>query len=537
MEEHELQRIVKRLRIAGTDDQRFEVKSCAGGLPHDIGRTISAFSNASGGTIICGLDERSGFAPALRFDAAKIQDALANYCTQRMTPAVHPSIELVPFEDSIVLVAEIPELRPKEKPCYLTASGCYSGSYVRIGDGDRRLSHYEVSRLLAEHEQPRFDDEIVAEASLSDLDSRLVAGLLARERHLHPQRFKELDDETALCKLHAIKHDENGEAHPTLAGLLALGSYPQEFFPRLVVSFTRYAGTEKASDAGDGRRFIDSFTCVGPIPDMVEDAVSAVLQNMRVGSRIEGAYRYDVPDYPEAAVREAIANALMHRDYSPDARGSAVAVDMYADRLEITNVGGLYGTATVESLASDFAPGMCRNQRLAALLENTPSSASSAGGAGRFVVENRGTGFLVMRKELAKYGKPEPEVNDSLSYFRIVFRNAPATPEEDEDSALGYTARAGSSSNSEGIPFVFEESPAREPGKSRTSRIEYAIVEIAAAQESVSIRELMDQLKRSRPTVHKRVADLVKKGVLVPTAARNSPQQRYRLAEPVPKLG
>ena len=94
-----------------------------------------------------------------------------------------------------------------------------------------------IDRLIDEHEQPRYDDRIVREATPDDLDPDLVTGLLRRERSLHPSRLGTMDDETLLCKLHVAKADDHGLLHPTLAGLSALGTYPQEFYPCLVVTF------------------------------------------------------------------------------------------------------------------------------------------------------------------------------------------------------------------------------------------------------------------------------------------------------------
>lgn len=91
-------------------------------------------------------------------------------------------------------------------------------------------------------------------------------------------------------------------------------------------------------------RFSDSENIDGPIPAMVVDAVRAVSRNMRHGAIVKGALREDVPDYPLPAVREAVANALMHRDYSLDGQGTPVLVDLYPDRPEISNPGGLFGT-------------------------------------------------------------------------------------------------------------------------------------------------------------------------------------------------
>ena len=119
---------------------------------------------------------------------------------------------------------------------------------------------------------------------------------------------------------------------------------------------------------------------VGSIPDMLLDALSLIQQRMSTGAIVEGGLRKDVPDYPIIALREAIANALQHRDYSPEGRGTHVQVNMYADRIEISNPGGLYGATTVESLGKEGISAS-RNEFLSRLLTYTPFQDG-------FVVEN-----------------------------------------------------------------------------------------------------------------------------------------------------
>ncbi len=121
----DLAKTIACMRAAGTDLQSCEVKSAVGKLPKDLAESVSAFSNGSGGTIVLGLSEEEGFKPAPGFDAKRAQDALAEACSTKLTPAIRPNMNIETFEGAPVLVASIPELPPRDKPCHVTTRGAY----------------------------------------------------------------------------------------------------------------------------------------------------------------------------------------------------------------------------------------------------------------------------------------------------------------------------------------------------------------------------------------------------------------------------
>jgi ATP-dependent DNA helicase RecG len=141
---------------------------------------------------------------------------------------------------------------------------------------------------------------------------------------------------------------------------------------------------------------------------MVDDAVQRVVANMRHGMLIEGVFHRTVLEYPEEAVREAIANAIAHRDYSPQALGSQVRIEMYADRLVVITPGGLHGPVNEDNLEEELAT---RNQILMRLLEETG------------VVENRGSGIPMMITAMREAHLEPPQFRDTRASFRVVFRN------------------------------------------------------------------------------------------------------------------
>lgn len=478
---------IHQMRQIGADTQRWEVKEAVVDVPKSLLETISAFSNMNGGTIVLGLSEKNGFRPAKGFDANKISAKMQSI-GDHLTPVVRMEIEQIPFEDSILVVAHVPALDAALKPCYISSRGRYEGSFIRSGDGDRHLMPYEIDRLLEYQKQPKFDSEAVTEATLEDLDQETLSAIVRRARALFPRVFGKLPDLTILTQLGVIKQVED-TVRPTLAGLLAAGIFPQRYFPRLEVVFTVFPGTNKAPDPKTGIRYLDSKELIGPIPVMLMDVLALVQQRMSTGAVVEDGLRRDIPDYPIVAVREAVANALQHRDYSPEGRGTHVQVNLYADRLEIINPGGLYGATTVESLGKEGLSST-RNEILSRLLTYTPFEAG-------YVVENKGTGFATIQQSLAQALMPAPQVQNSLTFFKLTFGKRRRTKSESQpDSRTGT---------------------------------ENVILSELAKETSLSISQLTAMSGLSRATISKHVRQLVGAGKIEPLEPLRSPKQRYRL--------
>ncbi len=226
---------------------------------------------------------------------------------------------------------------------------------------------------------------------------------------------------------------------------------------------------------------------------MVVDTLRVLSRNIKHGAIVKGALREDVPDYPLDAVREAIANALMHRDYSPEGQGEPVMVDLYPDRLEIGNPGGLYGSLTVEQLGQRGGT-TSRNQSLSRILEEVPYT--DVDGRRGKVVENRGTGYQIIRSSLADALMKNPVIDNTLDGFRIIFRHRSMTEQESAYSR---------------------------------SNVAEAVLDFIASRESVSRAEVARAAGIADKTASKYINGLIGQGLVEGIGTQNSPKRRYRL--------
>lgn len=402
MLEEELRQLVKKITSEKCEKQHIELKKAAGGTPSKLYDTLSSFSNQiGGGIIIFGITEDAGYKVAGVYDSQDLQKKVMEQSLQ-MEPVVRPLFTVAHVEDKLVVSAEISECDIYDKPCFYKGAGRLRGSYIRVGDSDQPMTEYEIYSYEAF--KRRIHDELrtVDRATLENLSKDNVTEYLIKLRR-QKQNLVNLEDERIL-ETQGIAQD----GLPTLAGLMLLGEYPQEFSPQLSITAMVVQGKKIGELGDDGERFVDNKRIEGTIPQMLEGTLSFVRRNMKMKTIItEDGTRADKPDYPIKAVREIILNALVHRDYSVHTDRSPVRLVMYEDRLELENPGGLYGRITVDDLGKVSAD--TRNPYMAGALEVMIDT------------ENRFSGIPTVRTELKKAGMPDPVFIDRRGVFKVIF--------------------------------------------------------------------------------------------------------------------
>ncbi|MCP3800933.1 putative DNA binding domain-containing protein [Allokutzneria sp. A3M-2-11 16] len=414
MDTKTLTTLVARVRELGGEPSEVEVKSAAGGLPKSVVETLCAFANTNGGLLVLGLDESRGFAPVYLDDPCKLRDDLASLASSSLHPALRISVDVVRVEDFDLVVAEVDPLPSAERPCYVVNKGMKDGSYVRVGDGDRRMTQAEIGLTIANQGQPRYDIEPVSDATVEDLDRTALLRTLDRVRQTS-RAFRDVDETTALTRLRVLVRDSQGSLVPSLGGMLTFGVYPQQFFPQLTVSIVVHPGDDSGQDTP---RFEDNPTVRGAIPDLIAETLSVLRRRMSVRSFVDASGRREQLDYPMEAVREAVVNAVLHRDYSPSTRGTQIQVNLWPDRLEVRSPGGLYGPVVLEDLGEEGVSSS-RNAFLASLLADTHLP-----GSDRLVAENRASGIPAMIRELRRSGMIRPAFRNYVNRFEVEFQRS-----------------------------------------------------------------------------------------------------------------
>ena len=420
MLEQELVELVRKIQEGKFESNYIEVKAAAKGCPK-IRDTLSSFSNQSGGgRIVFGVDEENNYALCGVYDAADLQKKIMEQSLE-MEPVVRPLCTAAVIDGKTVVCAEIQEIDHFQKPCFYTGKGRLKGSYVRVGDGDRVMTEYEVYSYEAFKQKLQDELRDVPRAKREHLETVDFAKYMLELKSKKP-KLADLSDEM-LCELQGFTCD--GE--PTLAGIMLFSFYPQAFFPQFCITAVSIPGTELSETGSVGERFIDNKKIEGTIPQMISDALNFVRKNMRESVVIDPVTgrRTDRTEYPMIAVRELVINSLVHRDYSIHTEFAPITIRMYRDRMEIENPGGLYGRMTLDTLGKMSAD--TRNPFLANALEIMGET------------ENRYSGIPTVIHEMEEYGLPAPVFSSDRGVFKVTLYNAvqiKSIPEDDETGEI-----------------------------------------------------------------------------------------------------
>lgn len=253
------------------------------------------------------------------------------------------------------------------------------------------------------------DERPLVAARISDLDDDEIQGYYRSRFERDPEDLAKVRRSLKLSRL-----EDNGDEHPTVAGMLLFGRDPQSFISGAYVDLVAYEGTEP-----DTNRRLDTRRISGTVTEQIEGAIDYLSKSPQVptASAKDGEGRSDAPAYSMRALSEAVVNAVAHRDYA--LTGAQIRVQIFSDRVEITSPGRLPNSLTEEDLYLGAQP-VRRNQVLVGFLTQLKGART-----GRVFMESMGEGFLTIVRESVVLGAPKPVLRNHTDAVTVTIFAAP----------------------------------------------------------------------------------------------------------------
>lgn len=366
-------------------------------------KTVSAFSNGSGGKIIFGIDDHTRSVTGIPDESIFSEmDALANVISDGIEPPVLPEIYNQVIDGKTLIIVEIPP--GPQRPYYVRSMGIQRGTYMRVGGTSRPVESYMLKELILEGKGESFDRILLSDHAISLEEVEAFCETITKEARIRAARIDPSAEIRPLTRDQLISWNILMEGkdglYPTLAFDLLAGHPPADI--RSGVQCAVFKGTTRSV-------FVDRKTYEGPLYEQIDQAYDFVLRMIRMGAVIEGVVRQDRYEIPISAIRELISKAVCHRSYLQPAY---IQVALYDDRLEITTPGMLSRGVTLEKMRQGFS--RIRNWGIARIL-------SYMG-----MIEGWGSSLPRIIQECAQYGLAEPELLASCDDFRVnIYRNDP----------------------------------------------------------------------------------------------------------------
>lgn len=300
----------------------------------ELSSAIVAFANTDGGQIFLGVDDQKQIVGIPEAESDRINQFVDNVAFNNCDPPITVIQETIRTQqEQTILVLNIP--KGDQRP-YRTQRGVY---YIRTSSGRRQASREELLRLFQATESFYYDETPILRAKVSDLDNQSVERLL---KDIQQQGFDVAHiAQDRLLENWCLTVEKNGERCPTVAGILFLARFPQQFIPYACISALRIPGEKIAIEPSDQKRI------EGRLVEVLHDTLRFLEIHLMRPHRIEQLKPEVKPELPVEVLREVLVNALTHRDYT---LSSPIRVIVFDDRIEIRTPGQLPNTVTIEAI-------------------------------------------------------------------------------------------------------------------------------------------------------------------------------------------
>lgn len=347
-----------------------------------IAKTVIAFANTGGGKIIVGINDKLKITGVDANSVYALKDKIASVIFDSCSPDILPEIYTININGKLLLVIEI--FRGNLMPYFLKSEGKAEGVYIRVGATNRKASPQIIEELQRHKRYVSFDEEINYDITVREPDMLPIKARFAKIG-------KTLNDEK-LRNLKLIKTDR-GITYPTNALLILLGK-----FPHCAVKCARFKGVTMEV-------FIDKKEYRGNIFSILENTQNFILNHINLSAKIEGLYRTDSYEIPIVALREALINALIHRDYANFGRD--VKVGVYDDIVNIVSPGALPNIVTVEDILRGRSE--IRNKVIANVFKELG------------LIEQWGSGISRIMIACKKAGLKQPRIRERGDFVDVEF--------------------------------------------------------------------------------------------------------------------
>lgn len=323
------------------ENNRIEAKKALGGLPRSIWETYSAFANTLGGVILLGVEEyadKSLHPVNLPDPEGMVRDfwnAINNPSKASINILTDRNVQIVEVDGNRIIEITVPRAERGVKPVYIDGNPL-TGSYRRNGEGDYRCTREEVQAMLRDAAVKTQDMIVLETMDLDVFDYDSLHRYRNRMKNHRPGHvWEELSDVDFLYKLGAVGRGENGQLHPTAAGLLMFG-YEYEIVKEFPHYFLDYQERMDDTTRWTDRIVSTSGEWSGNIFDFYFRVYQRIAQDVKIPFKMENGERID--DTPvHGALREALANCLINADYY-GTRGLVIIKSK--DEITISNPGG-----------------------------------------------------------------------------------------------------------------------------------------------------------------------------------------------------
>lgn len=350
-------------------------------------KSVSAFANSKGGIILFGVDDSTHELKGLD-NIQQVAEKITEIINARILPL--PRYEINSFTENGKDFLELKIGDGPSTPYYLVIDG-RKEAFIRSGNQSIPAPEHILNNLILKGKNLTFD-ALPTDYKINDLSFTLLAATIKEKTN---KKFDENKDFFSLGLA-------NTEKELTNAGLLLSDQNPLK---QSKIVCTRWKGLNKGIIAEDA---IDDKEYNGSIIALLENADSFIKNNSKMSWKVVGMERQELEEYPITARREAIVNALIHRDYQ--ILGAEIHIDMFDDRLEITSPGGMFDGSLIQNLEIKNIPSMRRNIVIADVFSRL------------HYMDRRGSGLSRILESYNDSIQKPKFISDSLS-FTVIFPN------------------------------------------------------------------------------------------------------------------